>query len=671
MTSRLLHKKRMGFSRLFRPQHLGEFLFTRTLAVAVAVFVAVLTTTTVLYERLLARQAHTTAAGIAEQTFASVRELMLHGPSREELLRYIEATRGAHAGSPYTVDIYRSQAVMSEYGPIEQATADLHVAHVSATATPLTLVQQGVSRYIYPLTATGECLPCHRNKPGTVLGMVEIKQHLPGLASRMRKQYSWIFIGYALAIIGAVTLITRIVVGRVVNSVHWFQEKVDAIQSVSELAAIGELSSPDLQFAELDQAFASVTCLAERLHKVAVDKDILEFEIQLLGKFIITSNVVKDWRKFIQELLSDINSVVDTYALLAFFHNDEDNYELYIFWRSTPSPQHRQQMEGVVQEELYRFFHLPIDSPAVRIIHHDCHSLVPLPSHLSRRDIKLRTKNLFLDTPKVGGIVGIGLQTAVAEHPRYDIVLNSVLATMLNLVGSVKAISSYTKQLEYYASRDPLTLLLNQRMFWELLGYECGRAERHDYQFVLLMIDLDNFKTVNDKYGHAFGDLFLQQIADTLQHAVRDGDIVARYGGDEFCVLLPETSPEAGLTAADRLAEAVAGLKLRTRDGISVQATISIGMAVFPDHGRTSRDLFMVADSMMYRVKGRGKDAIAMPEREELPELFKGEKEIDFLYQALDKNEVIPFFQPILDLTTNQITAHELLMRIPDTKAAC
>ena len=159
---------------------------------------------------------------------------------------------------------------------------------------------------------------------------------------------------------------------------------------------------------------------------------------------------------------------------------------------------------------------------------------------LDEREIELQTKSLVLETPRIGGIAGIGLQTTLlASDNVRKMVIGSILTAMLNLVGSVKAIYKYTKDLEHYATRDPLTGLYNQRMFWELLASEEKRVHRGEESFALVVIDLDNFKRVNDGYGHHVGDTFLQRVAEALKKAVREADQLARYGGDEFCVILP------------------------------------------------------------------------------------------------------------------------------------
>jgi len=244
-------------------------------------------------------------------------------------------------------------------------------------------------------------------------------------------------------------------------------------------------------------------------------------------------------------------------------------------------------------------------------------------------------------------------------------VVESVLSTLLNVVGSVKAIYKYTRDLEYYATRDPLTDLFNQRVFWELSSYEVGRAQRHGYSFGLLLIDLDNFKLVNDNHGHAVGDTYLQRFARQVQGALRDGDILARYGGDEFVALLPEATQETVVVVAQRIRAAIEQLEIVTPEGVRMRGTASIGLAVYPDHADSTKDLLMFADNMMYRAKVAGKDQVAVPSQDDVVEIFRDISQKSLMViEAIENQRVIPYFQPVLDVATRQIVAYEVLSRI-------
>ncbi|ADH84933.1 putative bifunctional diguanylate cyclase/phosphodiesterase [Desulfurivibrio alkaliphilus] len=672
MVEKILARYRFLHEIIVRPfsSSLRAFLFSRFIGVTLAIFLMVLGTATYFYDRLLSQQAQAAAEGIAAQTYTIINNLMPHGISREQLETVLDEIKAAHRDTPYQIEVYRSPLVSEIYGEIEQRIPfqATEKALAPGYGRKFTIENHTSTRHLYALTVEDQaCLTCHPNAEiGSVLGIVEVKQSIRDMVARMRSDYLWVFVFYGGLAVALVVGITTLVINRVSSTVEDFRRKTQEIKTVTDLPAISRLSRAEVGFSELNEAFQAVGELAERLHDVAVDKDILEFEIKILNKFIITSNVVQDWQLFVKELLLDINNILDTYALLAFFQEGENEYELDVFWRATPSYETRNELEKLVQGQIYNQFQLASDSPAVRIVHHDCGSPVPLPKSLSLKDIELRTKSLFLDAPKVGGIVGIGVQSNMVMDSIYHIVLDSVLATLLNLVGSVKAIYKYTKDLEYYATRDPITQLHNQRMFWELLGYEVGRAQRHDYSFSLMVIDIDNFKTINDRYGHAFGDLFLQQLAEALRQAVRDGDFIARYGGDEFTVLLPTTTREQTISVAERIVKAISGMSVLTAEGIKVQATVSLGIAMFPEHGKSAKDLFLVADNMMYKVKGEGKNAIAEPEEAEITEIFKEESKTNFrVYQALEEKSIIPYFQPILDLATGEVEAHEVLMRIP------
>lgn len=153
------------------------------------------------------------------------------------------------------------------------------------------------------------------------------------------------------------------------------------------------------------------------------------------------------------------------------------------------------------------------------------------------------------------------------------------------------------------ALTDPLTGLPNRRAFDLRLTEEIRRSTRYNHNFSLLMVDLDNFKRINDSHGHMVGDSALRAIARCLRYNVRDTDFMARFGGDEFVLILPETRPGDDVLTAKKLREAARDCKLPTPDGKQQNITLSIGSASFPTDSTESASLIAKADQMLYAIK--------------------------------------------------------------------
>ena len=152
---------------------------------------------------------------------------------------------------------------------------------------------------------------------------------------------------------------------------------------------------------------------------------------------------------------------------------------------------------------------------------------------------------------------------------------------------------------------DSLTGLLNHGSFIELFQQELQRAGRYNEELVLLILDLDKFKRINDTYGHLYGDYVLKDTSEILKSAVRNIDIVARYGGEEFAVVLVKAGKKDSIETARRIVRSVGEHNFKY-DGISVNMTISAGMAEYPFGGKNVKELIGNADSAMYEAKKQG-----------------------------------------------------------------
>jgi diguanylate cyclase (GGDEF)-like protein/PAS domain S-box-containing protein len=173
----------------------------------------------------------------------------------------------------------------------------------------------------------------------------------------------------------------------------------------------------------------------------------------------------------------------------------------------------------------------------------------------------------------------------------------------------LEAIEKLRAELQEQAIRDPLTGLYNRRYLAETQERELARAVREGYPVSFVMIDIDNFKNVNDTFGHEVGDQVLQKLAALIQNLTRVGGIICRYGGEEILAILPNVTEETALHITDRWREAFMNLTLSAELG-PVKATVSCGISTYPLHGGTANELIALADKAMYQAKAAGRNRV-------------------------------------------------------------
>jgi diguanylate cyclase (GGDEF)-like protein len=209
----------------------------------------------------------------------------------------------------------------------------------------------------------------------------------------------------------------------------------------------------------------------------------------------------------------------------------------------------------------------------------------------------------------VGAIVALDRRPS-SEEPRLTAGARAAVESVIEPCAVALHNALRMQRAEALSVTDDLTSLYNSRYLSQVLRREVKRASRNGRPLSLLFLDLDGFKSVNDTHGHLFGSRALVEAAGVIRQSARETDIVARFGGDEFALVLPDTGSEGAQAVGERVRERVAGYQFLQAHGLHIRLTVSVGVATLPDVAASVEALIQAADQAMYRVKERGKNGI-------------------------------------------------------------
>lgn len=208
---------------------------------------------------------------------------------------------------------------------------------------------------------------------------------------------------------------------------------------------------------------------------------------------------------------------------------------------------------------------------------------------------------------KVIGVMEFGNNDDSEPFTKNDINLLMKISYYISL--AIERVALYQKMAEL-AVTDDLTKLFNSRYLNRTIEVEIQRSERSKTSVSLIFMDLDNFKQVNDNFGHLVGSKVLVEVGQILMKSLRSIDIIARYGGDEFVIVLPQTIPEAALRVAERVRRLIEKNIFLKKDGYNIRLTASFGVASYPRSAKTKEELIKLADEAMYKVKSYTKNGV-------------------------------------------------------------
>jgi diguanylate cyclase (GGDEF)-like protein len=342
----------------------------------------------------------------------------------------------------------------------------------------------------------------------------------------------------------------------------------------------------------------------DRFSGILSAKTLLERQAQVLKRILLSHQNISQWKDFLAYIIADFHRIFPL-KLFVMALSEGQSFSLHVYYLGSYSQAVRETSHRCLTKQMLAAMCLPLDTSlnieeflldqgeVLESFDHVKTILVSVPEH----------------TLNPAGVLCVAY---VSEHRlsrREQAVIRSILSVMSAIVDSSRAISRTIADLEYCASRDPLTGLYNRRYFNSMLEYEIDRSGRHRHEFSILLLDIDNFKEVNDSYGHSAGDAALCSVAEVIEQHIRKADLAARLGGDEFAVILMETGGEGALSVAEKLGGALREEMFAPSETEHFQLTVSIGIVTYPHDASNEADLLKRVDIAMYRAKQLGKNS--------------------------------------------------------------
>ncbi|WP_305909869.1 bifunctional diguanylate cyclase/phosphodiesterase [Methylomarinum sp. Ch1-1] len=397
------------------------------------------------------------------------------------------------------------------------------------------------------------------------------------------------------------------------------------------------------------------------LSSILIEKDLLEKQSQVLEKIILSHEKVSQWQQFVQEILTGFHAIFPfNFFFIAFA--EEHGLSLYCYYMGEFSEKAKQKVRDHLYQEIISKLKLPADAPL------DIEEFVIAANsnYVSLNQVKMLTVAVPEHEPGFAGLLGIAFATSNELSVQEKSIIRSLLSVMVMVVGSSKVLNRTMSELEYYSVHDPLTGIHNRRYFNDMLEYEVGRSERHKHEFSILLLDLDDFKDINDSYGHPLGDEVLKTIAESICLFMRKGDIATRMGGDEFALILPETGASGAKVAAEKIRSHLQQLSFLSPEGKPFHITTSIGIISYPQDVQNVEEMMSGVDVALYRAKDLGKNEVCEFNRAaHLKKIVRDSRSlVEDLRCALNEERINPYFQPIVDCKTGEIFAYESVARL-------